>query len=51
MAVAGGLGVQVGGRVNGTEVCGGWESAVGLPQAGIRMIRNEAITRDFLLFE
>lgn len=35
-----GLGVHVGGRVNGTEVCGGWKLAVGLPQAERNIIHK-----------
>jgi myo-inositol-hexaphosphate 3-phosphohydrolase len=51
MAVAAGVGVHVGGNVNGAEVCGGWELAVGLPQAGNNTISNEAINKNFLLME
>lgn len=40
MAVAAGLGVHIGGRVNGTEVCGDWELAVGLPQAERNIIHK-----------
>ena len=38
--VAAGLGVHVGGRVNGKEVCGGWELVVGLPQAERNIIHK-----------
>jgi myo-inositol-hexaphosphate 3-phosphohydrolase len=51
MAVAGGVGVHVGGRVNGADVDRGCEVAVGLPQAGNNTISNEAINKNFLLME
>lgn len=49
--VAAGLGVHVGGRVRGTEVCDGWKLTAGLPQAGNKIISNEAINNNFLLIE
>ena len=51
IAVASGLGVHVGGRVNGAEVCGGWELVIELPQADNKMISNKAINNNFLLME
>ena len=51
MAVAAGVGVHVGGRVNGTEVWVGRVLAAGLPQAGNKMISNETIKNNFLLIE
>jgi hypothetical protein len=51
MDVAAGLGVQVGGRDNGAEVCGGLEFVIELPQADNKMISNEAINNNFLLIE
>jgi hypothetical protein len=51
MYVAAGLGVQVGGRDNGEEVCGGLAFVIELPQADNKMISNEAINNNFLLIE
>ena len=51
MAVAAEVGVQVGGRVSGTEVCAGWELSVELPQADIKMSSKEVMNIDFLLME
>ena len=51
MALAAGLGVHVGGRVDGEEVDKGWALAVGLLQAGNNVISNAAINKFFLLIE
>lgn len=51
MALGTGLGVHVGGRVNGAEVDKGWELAVGLPQAERNRISNNTASKSFLLME
>jgi hypothetical protein len=47
--VAAGLGVHVGGRVRGTDVCVGWGFVAELPQAGNKISSNGTINNNFTI--